>query len=369
MGIRLFFFYALIAFDCQLHAAPFHKLPPKLYDITPFSLPLDQSIPLAGGISARPKKVLPAGTKVYFEDKIPNANWGHSGAIQYFDRSGNLLEEVPTQLPPKSLTEGLAGLFNLGQAASFSLSDFGGKLRVADPSHFYALLINGHADQRHWNDFSFLYRVLTQIYGYNRANIFVADSVNKDSNPDLDGDGIADIGYESSVQDVTNLLTLLRTKLTADDHLLIVVNDHGLIVDGNQVLVLYDGQMTAADFGKAVTRLPAGKILSIYEQCYSGGFVRPSTGEAKVAMSASTNQEVSWANEDLTFDEFLYHVISAFARQTHDGKPISDNEAAVSPISAQQAFSYAVSKDSTPESPLLESFPNSGSSLKIGFGF
>lgn len=358
------------AVSTLLIAAPHRKLPPRLYDITPLRPKAGLAIPLMGSESVRPKGAMAPGAKIFFEDKEPSANWGHAGAFKIFDPLGNLVEEIPTQLPPKNLNSGIGGLFgNFGQPATFAVSDLDGKFRVAHPQNFYALLINGNADQRHWNDFSFLYRVLTQVYGYHKTNIFVADSVHIDKDSDLDGDKAPDIQYRSGVADVTALLAKLKEQLGKDDHLLVAVNDHGVLVDGKPVLVLFDGQVKAADFGKQVSDIPAGKILSIYEQCYSGGFVRPTTGSSRVAMAAATDQEISWANEDLTFDEFLYHTISAFAGQTHDGKPISADNDKDGKITAQEAFAYATAKDTTPETPLMESEPNAGTASQIGFGF
>jgi hypothetical protein len=86
-------------------------------------------------------------------------------------------------------------------------------------------------------------------------------------------------------------------------------------------------------------------------------------------MAGATNQEFSWASQDLNFDEFIYHVVAAFARQTHDGKPLNTDLNRDGNVSAQEAFAYAIANDSRPESPLLESSVNAGLAAKIGLGF
>ncbi len=253
--------------------------------------------------------------------------------------------------------------------ADFKLNDLGGKLRVANPTHFYALLINGQGEAQHWNDFSFLYRVLTAIYGYDSSHIFIADTIHMDRAPDLNGDGIPDIHFGSRYDEVRKLMGDLKEKLTRDDQLLLVVTDHGELLAAEPTLLLFDREMKVGEFTQLLGAIPAGRVLAIYEQCFGGGFVRSSVAKGRVAMSASSSVEHSWASEDGRFDEFLYHLISAFAMQTHLAVPIRVDTDGNGRISAQEAFSYALGKDRAPESPLLESYRDTGAAKLIGFGF
>jgi len=346
--------------------------PSVTYNITPLMTDPSGAIPMLGGKKIQLKSVLSPGTQVLFEDMYPRANWGHPGFFKVVSKEGALLEKVKVNLPPEHLeiapvVEG--SLFRSSSQIEFKLDDFKGQMKVADPKRFYALLINGHADQRHWNDFSFLYRVLVQIYGYHPANIFVADSVYRQRAADLDGNGTEDIQYESTLKGIRELLGTLKQKLQAGDQLLVAINDHGNTSNGESTIVLFDGEMTAGEFGKLLKDLVVDKILAIYEQCFSGGFIRPSVGQKRVAMSAATNIEYSWATADLNFDEFIYHVIAAFARQTHDGKAVGSDINGDGKISAQEAFGYASARDAAPESPALESHINSGNASEIGLNF
>lgn len=347
---------------------------PVVYNVTPLFTDPSGELDLLGGKKLRIQTPLSRGFQVHFEDTMPGANWGHPARFKVVAPDGTIVESIDVKLPPEQLSAApvLGPSRSRGTNAAqvkFSLSDHEGKLKVKDPSKFYAFLLNGRADQRHWNDFSFLYRVLTQVYGYKKENIIVADGAFKSRSPDLDGDGAEDIEYGSTLEDVKTVMQKLKETLKHEDQLLIAVNDHGSQLDGESTIVLYDGEIKASQFAKLLDAVPAGRVLSIYEQCFSGGFVRPSVGTRKVSMAAATDSEYSWASMDLLFDEFIYHVIVAFAMQTHDGKAVASDLNKDGRVSAQEAFAYAVANDQRRESPLLETGTNAGTSATLGLGF
>jgi hypothetical protein len=322
-----------------------------------------RTIRLAGGRQVALQAPLPpAGTQVQFIDLKPGANWSHPALIRVRDAAGKVIEEIPVRRPP----EGLNRLLPPAAPVQFKLNDLGGKLKVGDPKRYYALLINGAADQRHWNDFSFLYRVLTQVYGYLPEQIFVADSNFIGNSPDLDGDGKPDIRYESTVAGVKDLMTSLKAQVPPEAQLLVATDDHGDQLEGESTLVLNDQDLKASEFAALLKEIPAGTVLSIHEPCYSGGFVRPSVGSRRVAMAAAMNFELSWASPDLDFDEFIYQVVSAFAFQRHDGTPVAADANGDGLVSAQEAFGFAVANERRAESPLLEAENGSGASAAIG---
>lgn len=365
------------------------KVKPEVTDITELvqtqSLDGSPGVELEGGsLVSLPEAAVPK-TKVIFEDMMPGANWGHPAFIRLIRQGKEILRHA-LRLPPRGLGKVKKGKIgpSTGLATpptasepieedplqvKFAISDLGGKHKVADPSKFHALMINGNPNQRHWNDFAFMYRVLTTVYGYLPENIHVADSTNKDGKGDLDGSGKNRIGYASTLKGVTDLFGTLKDKLKPEDQLVIVVNDHGTVSENETNLVLYDAEMKASKFAELVKALPTKRIVAIFEQCFSGGFVRPMADDETVVMAASTNREFSWSTPDLRFDEFLYHVISAFAHQTHEGKPLTADTNKNGKISAQEAFSYAVEHDSMSESPVMEAAPNSGLATSIGLSF
>ena len=351
-----------LAFCGPLWAAP--EKPPILYDITPMLRADSQAIELVGG-----KKIpLPniAFDALRFIDDFPNANWEHPARFQ-FTNKGQVVLEVPTRLPPKGLKRQYRlGPPSMDEAPVFNLSDFGGKYRIQTPANYFAVLLNGNGDERHWNDFSFLFRVLVNVYGYLPQNIFVADSNFRGSKPDLDGNGIPDIHYGSTIGDIEAVFATVSQQMLSTDQLLLVVNDHGSINNGESTLILADGELTASQFAQLLKAVPAQRVLSIFEQCFSGGFVRPTVSPQRVSMAASTDKEISWASEDGVFDEFLYLVISAFAHQRHDGTLVSADLNADARVTAREAFSHAISYDSTRENPFMEAHKNSLAAFTIG---
>jgi hypothetical protein len=320
-------------------------------------------IVLRGGKSVRLVNKVATGGHVEFVDLVPGANWAHPARIEVTGASKMLVESIPVRVPPRDLK------FKT-DPVTFHMSDFGGKYKVAAPEHFFALMINGAADERHRNDFAFLYRTLVQVYGYLPKNIFVADSnFISTADSDLDGDGKPDIGYQSTMGGVQDLMKDLATKITANDQLLVATDDHGDTQDGESTLYLFDGEMKASAFATLLTAIPAGRVLSIHEPCYSGGFVRATSAPTRATMAAASDRELSWASEDLNWDEFIYRVISAFSHQTHDGQPVDADLNGDGKISAREAFGWAVSRDVRPESPLAEDGANSGFLATIGIGF
>lgn len=356
----------LVFGSLTVFSAPHRLRSPLVYDITPLVLSDSRMVTLLGG-----RKVsVPRGefSRIHFVDEFPGANWEHPAKLLFYNGTRKIAE-IPVRLPPVGLTK----KYKLGppdesEAPTFNISDLGGKYFLKNPSSFYALLINGYGDERHWNDFSFLYRVMTKVYGYLPQNIFVADDNFRQTAPDLDGNGTPDILHGSSVTDITGLLVLLSQRMQQPgDQLVMVVNDHGSTKDGESTLILSDGEMTASQFAKLVKKIPAEKVLSIFEQCFSGGFVRPTISPNRVSMAASTNLEISWASEDGLFDEFLYWVTSAFAYQKHDGTRVNADSDANGRVSVREAFVFGVANDKSWENPFTEAYLNSGAAFQLGF--
>ena len=308
------------------------------------------------------------GARVEFVDPYPRANWGHPAYLRVISSEGKILEEVRVNRPPTDLTRAKSlSEFTLPVVTPVKVTlKPNEKFRVKESKKHFALLINGNASQRHWNDYSFLFQTLQQIYGYDKENIFVADSFHKAERPDLDGDGAADILFESTVDGVRKLFGTLKEKLSADTDLLVVVNDHGEVKNGESILVLNDGEILASEFAKLLKGLPSKRTINVFQQCFGGGFVRPTVGEYRVSLAASTNQEFSWATKDMQFDEFLYHWTAAIAGQRHDGSPLTSDLNRDGRISVSEAFSFAVAMDTTAENPVLESYPNSGFDKLLG---
>ncbi len=368
---------------------------PKVTNVTSLVMRhgLDGSLgmQLEGGEFVPLKEATGEDTQVLFEDLMPGANWGHPAHLRVMRKGRELLRRL-LHLPPRGLGAAQktappvkvaikatdpkttqitqeAEEPEVNYDVTFAMSDLGGKLRVADPSKFHAILINGSPNERHWNDFAFLYRTLTQVYGYLPENIYVADSTSKETKGDLDGSSKNRIAYSSTLDGIKEMFAKIKERIKKDDQVILAVNDHGSIQDNESTIVLFDGEMKASVFNELVKSLPSKKMVAIFEQCFGGGFVRPLAEFQTIAMAASTNREYSWSTPDMKFNEFFYHLITAFAQQTHDGKRVYSDGNHDGKVSVQEAFSYAVKHDRQSESPVLEAPPNSGLASQMGLTF
>lgn len=334
------------------------------------SLPLSTFIPLSSNKTITLHTQLSEAHRVVFEDLHPGANWSHPAEIKVLDPSGAVVEKHTVESPPVSVLSSGSDFLDsrLSLATSFHINDLGGRLRVSEPSNYYAVLINGWGEARHWNDVSFLYQVLTKVYGYLPSNILIFDSNHRKTNADLDGDGSLDINFDSTSTAIKKELLSLKSKFTGNEHLLLVANTHGGRQNSESTLVLIDKEIPVSTFAPWVLNLPTKHIISIYQQCFSGGFVRASVDAQSVALSASTDEEFSWASLDLKFNEFLYRFTSAIAQQNHKGAAIQTDQNGDGFTSIHEAFGYALLTDKRRESPLLESNPNSGLAAKLTLG-
>ncbi len=341
------------------------------YDLSPLVAMANGKLKLIGGRSI----TLPglwSQRRIFFDDLQPGANWRHPARIRVEMPDGRLESEMQVDFPPVDLDSCpvVSGTPPKPKTkVEFKVQPLKGAHKVTDPDKYWAFLLNGHAEQRHWNDFSYLYRVLTQVYGYLPSHIVVADSVFKTRLPDLDENGSPDIEFGSTFDEVKRAFTHLGGRLKKTDRLLFVVNDHGATLDGESTLVLFDSEVKASVFLPLLNALPNDEIISVYEQCNAGGFVRGSvTATGRVAVAASTNLEQSWATTDFQFDEFLYHFISAVGYQRHDGTLVRADADGDGKVSIKEAYLYAAQMDRAPESPFLESFTTTGKAMDIGVG-
>src|SRR5690606_23312005 len=211
-----------------------------------------------------------------------------------------------------------------------------------------------------------MYNVLKQKYGYLTSHIYVlvadgTDPANDrrhyngtyDSSPlDFDGDGVNDIAYPATKSAITEVFDQLSSIMTPDDYLFIFSTDHGNETVGDVVLVLWGEQITATQFAAEVNKVNASHISVVMEQCFSGGFIPKICNNNRTIMTACTADELSYAMApDYTYNEFVYHWISAVGEQTPQGTYVNADSNVDGYISMFEAFSYAEAHDNADETP------------------
>jgi hypothetical protein len=243
--------------------------------------------------------------------------------------------------------------------------------------HVYAVILSGGYSKfanyvRYWNDCSFIYQTLTRKYGVPKDNISVLMADGTDpaadmrignmqyiSSPvDLDGDNVADIQYAATKANLTSVLNQLSQSLTAQDHLLFFVTDHGGTTDYNthSYIYLWGGDtITDAELATLMQPFQCRYINFVMGQCYSGGFIDNLRGYNRVISTACSGVEPSWSMSNLLYDEYLYHWTSAMNEAAPNGTTVFADSLSDGLVSMYEAHRYAKTADTRNEYPQYES--------------
>lgn len=326
----------------------------------------------------------------YFLDEHPYANWMHSCKFLFVQANSDSIAIVSHNWPPRNMDGWQAhftiteegGSFNSHTLFSFD-NNVGGS--IGGSENCYAVIISGGIRLesnyiRYWNDCSAIYSVLTKLYGYKDENVYVLMSDGTDpgvdrhvqggydSSPlDLDGDGDDDIGYAATKADISIVFDELAQKMTSEDFLFIFTTDHGGVSSNGRVFMCLWGENIYADeFAAEVDKVKAGAISVVMEQCNSGGFIPALSKKGRVVATACRADENSWPRGSYTYNEFVYHWISAVASRTPDGATVDADTNDDGLISMKEAFDYALLKDIQSESPqYLAEKPHYGEFLTL----
>lgn len=250
-------------------------------------------------------------------------------------------------------------------------------------SQTYALIISGGVNknsnhERYWNDCSFIYQTLVNKYYIPKNNIYALISDGTDpaedmrtidyeyaSSPlDLDFDGIDDIEYAATKENIKNVLSELSSKMSQDDHLFIYVIDHGGSKDsGTQSYICLWNNELLQDYELAKWLTPLTEkyvnVNVVLGQCFSGGFIDDLTMSGCVVATASDGSESSWSCTDKPFDEFVYQWTSAINGADSEGNVVDSDLDSNGIITISEAFEYAKSTDTAKETPQYSSIPYS----------
>jgi hypothetical protein len=250
----------------------------------------------------------------------------------------------------------------------------------------WAVLMNGGADSgnnhvRYWNDLSNIYITLTTVYEFPDENIIVLcsdgldpavdQSNGQNSNPDLDGDGDADIMYSCVLSNVEMVFQSLAENFTGSEKLFIFTTDHGGSNGGYDTYEnLWNWEtLTDAHFAELLAAIPAAEKICTFEPCFSGGFLDNLGGEPGpiVATSACNYNEYSWAMPpDYVYDTYVFHWTAAVKGEDAYGVPVDADANQDGLITMDEAYAYAVAHDQDDESPQYYEYPEgTGSYLSL----
>ncbi len=247
-------------------------------------------------------------------------------------------------------------------------------------SRTFAVILSGGYNpssnyERYWNDCSFIYQALRKGYSIPKHNIYVimsdgtdpaidmlgVDGHYKSSPLDLDFDGNDDIRFAANKSNIKNVMNELNGILQANDHLFFYVIDHGGKDRNNSYINLW-GYERLYDYELAEMLRPLSEkcvnINVLLGQCYSGGFIDDLEQIDCVVATACGENEVSYACQNIPYDEFVYRWTCAISKTTHDGRDVDADTNLDGSITMGEAFRYAQRYDSRPETPMFAAFLN-----------
>lgn len=305
---------------------------------------------------------------LFFIDELPMGNWGHDCKYLFVDMDGTV-SEFSDILPPYGEVWEAMELINVSEArkkyhaSPISFENVTKSGQVTSLPNNYAIIISGGDNIqlnyiRYWNDCAEIYATLTGRYSYDPSKVFVLMADGTDpgidtweglsSNPDLDGDGVDDIDYAATNQNLDNVFDYLSSQLTSDDYLFIYTIDHGGIdyrLDESFLFMWNGEKYYASHFADKVKAINTKATNIVMGQCHSGGFIDFFTDSPNICIStACSKYETSWASFDKQFDEFIH-----FWTQSHcvTGSDLNNDNH----ISAWESFKYAQNLDSRNETP------------------
>jgi hypothetical protein len=320
---------------------------------------------------------------VVYIDLYPRANLFHP--VQYVFLSENKeqfividaisppLNFADYQLVDTEISELIFSVQN--RRPSFSEErEFQQKTRTSDSR--YAVLMNGGYSAgsnhvRYWNDLSNIYITLVDVYGFEDENIIVLcsdgldptpdQSNGQNSDPDLDGDGDDDIMYSCILENVDMVFEELADTLDGGSELFIFQTDHGSSNgEWDTLFNLWNmEELLDSHFAELLDALPDCEIVCTFEPCYSGGFLDNIVVPPGpiVASSACRHDELSWAMQNLEYDEYVFYWTAAVNGEDAYGEPHDADYNDDGMVTMDEAYIYAEAHDEQSENPQYGDYP------------
>lgn len=352
---------------------------------------LNEEVLLKGRVVPIPRQTVKTDrpTLMAFADDAPLLNWAHPCRYLLHDaETGELVREVEAQFPPFANERSTPKTFYAFHKSVDHLVQVKYPIRpdiVVRPSLFgsrYAILFSGMSNNRHTNDLEFLYRTLRTVYGVPAGNIVV---LNYDGTLDYSGaphpvtawpgDNSAyqmPVHGQGSKADLLGALDDMKSRLKANDSLLIHTNNHGGHNGTESDLCCYPNwdSLGVEEFTDKLAELPAFRCLMVMmEQCHSGGFnskvIAKSTAGATSIASACEEDRNSIGGAH--FDPFARDWIAAMNGATPYGGALAHDPDTNGNgrISAREAFDYADAIHDPYDTPVFNQ-KNGGSGCWLG---
>ncbi len=319
-----------------------------------------------------------------FADDMPGANWEHPCRYMLIEPGGRRLSIKNWTRPPRMIKRMKKVISRrrervISMESSWSGGDKGEMVRpryAKSAEHLWAVIISGGGSQysnyvRYWNDISSIYKCLVNTYEYLDDHIYVLCSDGLDpapdrsdgtnSDPDLDGDGDEDIMYSATVDNLQAVFDELSGLIGPQDMLFVYATDHGSSEGGwETVLVMWDPSPDLQDdvFADMLDQVECRDVVTVWEQCYSGGFLDDLHGPNRVFSSAARYDEPSWAMPpEYEYDEYVFYWTAAVNWEDAYGNPVDADANDDGVVDMHEAFLFAEEHDTADETPQYDENP------------
>lgn len=323
-----------------------------------------------------------------FVDAVPGANWEHECYVAKVSKYtlGYVPGLRPDELiqrsyPPADDSKLIYAPWSLNFDRAQKPTVAWGTLSDSEresANRTYAIILNGGINknanhERYWNDCSFIYQTLVKKLGVPKANISVVMGDGTDpaedmrhygnygngtyiSSPlDLDSDGIPDIQYAATLDNLHAIFSQLEGKMGVDDHLLFFVTGAGSTLnDSNQTSFINlwgEEKLSGFTFSQMLNPLLEKKITfnAVFGQSYGGGLANDVAGSGCISISATDAAECVPNPVRLPYSTFLYHWTSAINQANSRGYAVESDLNNDGYVTMDEAFQYAKGNDTIPQ--------------------
>lgn len=324
----------------------------------------------------------------FFVDPWPGSSWEHESYIATYPKvsdSGVYIYAsatlTPTSCPPDSEMTLMASHVFYRFDTTHKPFVAWKELSVSEQeaaNRTYAIILNGGINknanhERYWNDCSFIYQTLVKRFGVPKSNISVVMGDGTDpavdmrhfgnygdgkyvSSPlDLDSDGIPDIQYAATIDNLRIIFSQLEKSMGIDDHLLFFVAGAGSTLnntDKTSFINLWgEDKLSSFTLSQMLNPLLEKQITfnAVFGQSYGGGFVRDLSGAACVATSATDAENWTAYPDRLVYSPFLYSWTSAINQASSWGFTVESDFNNDGYVTMDEAFQYAKGNDTIPQ--------------------